>query len=435
MIGHTSLISDSFATLEHLNNLNIPLLPHRPRQKSIHHPASPKKRRATPPDNETLQMISEIVREETKSPPQIIRTSYITNTNNVVSESISSTPGTSQEKENNTTNTTSSTSSNNSTTSSTSSNSDTLWIFGYGSLIWKCDYPILRFVWGSVEGYKRRLWQGSPDHRGTPSNPGRVFTMLPAATVDQLEQEANIVQHNKDDTIVWGRCFELERKSAIQVMKEIDVREIAGFSKELIQVNCVDGIQREATVYAALADNEHFLGPATIDAIATHCYTSTGPSGQNSEYVLNTSKALINAADAFGSPTVDVHLKAVSIRLSGLQTGHTIQIETKEEFDKLNSGIGLCCKGRPVVIVDTQRVVSMNGNNHEDKDNDEDENSGNKEVVLKHSLTTEWPIIYYKFIGAEEGHAKDVVYHCNVYDDKELLPFTKIVPVPILPEE
>lgn len=45
-------------------------------------------------------------------------------------------------------------------------------------------------------------------------------------------------------------------------------------------------------------------------------------------------------------------------RLSGLQTGHTIQIETKEEFDKLNSGIGLCCKGRPVVIVDTQRVVS-----------------------------------------------------------------------------
>lgn len=59
---------------------------------------------------------------------------------------------------------------------------DDLWIFGYGSLIWKPDFDYAERRPATVHGWHRALKMWSRINRGTPECPGLVFGMLSGGT-------------------------------------------------------------------------------------------------------------------------------------------------------------------------------------------------------------------------------------------------------------
>jgi glutathione-specific gamma-glutamylcyclotransferase len=52
-----------------------------------------------------------------------------------------------------------------------------LWIFGYGSLIWDPGFPVAERRIGRVEGWHRSFCMRSIHHRGTVENPGLVLAL------------------------------------------------------------------------------------------------------------------------------------------------------------------------------------------------------------------------------------------------------------------
>lgn len=146
------------------------------------------------------------------------------------------------------------------------------WIFAYGSLIWRPEPGTLTSLPGHVSGYTRRLYQGSPDHRGTPDAPGRVLTLLP-------EPDA--------------RCHGLACLLPDDLLDALDRREQGGYQRVCLPFHSDHpGAPSHVLTYIATPDNPHYLGYATISDIAAHIARAHGPSGPNADYVLHLARAL-----------------------------------------------------------------------------------------------------------------------------------------------
>ncbi len=166
----------------------------------------------------------------------------------------------------------------------------THWIFGYGSLIWRVDFPYLERRRASVRGWCRRFWQGSHDHRGTPDAPGRVVTLIPAEGV---------------------RCIGVAYRVQDTVFAHLDHREKNGYDRVGVVID-FDEERVPGLTYVADRDNPAFLGAAPLDDIAQHIHRSSGPSGANAEYLLELAEALreLDAEDA--------HVRSLAVRLRAL---------------------------------------------------------------------------------------------------------------------
>ena len=148
---------------------------------------------------------------------------------------------------------------------------DSVWLFGYGSLIYKADFPYLERKPARIRDWSRRFWQGSHDHRGTPDEPGRVVTLIEAP----------------------GRvCEGMAYLITPEEFAHLDFREKNGYLRIVTTIYFQDDSQQEGVVYIASQDNEAYLGPASEKDIARHIAKSEGPSGKNSDYLFHLADAL-----------------------------------------------------------------------------------------------------------------------------------------------
>uniref|UniRef100_A0A069DWY4 glutathione-specific gamma-glutamylcyclotransferase n=1 Tax=Panstrongylus megistus TaxID=65343 RepID=A0A069DWY4_9HEMI len=162
-----------------------------------------------------------------------------------------------------------------------------LWLFGYGSLIWKADFPFNRKISGYIQGFDRRFYQASTDHRGVPEKPGRVVTLL-----NSQDPEAK----------VYGMAYEIVEEDRPKVEQYLDFREKCGYSKISVSFFPYDsgGAHPEnietnpmkVITYIGLPTNEWYLGPAPLEDIATQIASSQGPSGTNAEYLFKLASAV-----------------------------------------------------------------------------------------------------------------------------------------------
>ena len=158
------------------------------------------------------------------------------------------------------------------------------WVFGYGSLIWRPSFAHAerRAAW--LQGWARRFWQASTDHRGLPHAPGRVVTLVRDASAR-----------------CWGAAYRIEGEQLDGVLAQLDARESGGYERHEVEVQLEGGGARRvpALVYVAASQNANYLGPAPLPVIAAQVRAAQGPSGHNVEYVLRLAGALreMNAED------------------------------------------------------------------------------------------------------------------------------------------
>lgn len=155
---------------------------------------------------------------------------------------------------------------------------ESLWLFAYGSLIFRPGFAFAERVRGYVPGYARRFWQASTDHRGVPECPGRVATLVAVP-----------------DEACWGVAYRVAAEDRARVLAELDVREQGGYSLGPLPFVAKDRTFRGSLsplCYVAQPGNPNWVGEAPLEEIAEHVRRARGPSGHNAEYVLRLAEAL-----------------------------------------------------------------------------------------------------------------------------------------------
>ena len=177
-------------------------------------------------------------------------------------------------------------------------NHQTVWLFGYGSLIYKADFPYIERIPAQIHHWQRRFWQGSHDHRGTPENPGRVVTLI-----------------KKPGAICEGMAYRITPEE----FDHLDHREKNGYLRLRVDIYLPDKHVVDGLIYIAAEDNSAFLGDAPLMHIAQQIAQSQGPSGPNSEYLLKLAEALRELGE------VDEHVFQLEAAVRDLLNGHVLK--------------------------------------------------------------------------------------------------------------
>jgi len=173
-----------------------------------------------------------------------------------------------------------------------------LWVFGYGSLMWRPGFAYLERVPARLIGLHRALCVFSFVHRGTPERPGLVLGLDRGGMCRGIA--FRVAAALRAQTIGYLRSREQVTTVYLETMRRIELE---------------DEQKRKVSALCYIVDRSHvqYAGRLSLAESLHYVRQGHGRSGQNRDYVLETVRAL----EALGYRESELHLLAE--RLAGSQ--------------------------------------------------------------------------------------------------------------------
>jgi cation transport protein ChaC len=159
----------------------------------------------------------------------------------------------------------------------TESSSGDLWVFGYGSLIWRPGFEYIERVPARLVGEHRALCVYSFDHRGTPERPGLVLGLDRGGACRGIA--FRVAAGLRHDTIAYLRG----REQTTHVYREV-----------MRSVWLDNEPRRRISALSYVVDRGHvqYAGRLPLAEQLRIVQQGHGRSGNNRDYVLSTVKAI-----------------------------------------------------------------------------------------------------------------------------------------------
>lgn len=148
-----------------------------------------------------------------------------------------------------------------------------LWVFAYGSLMWKPGFDHVERRRARLPGYRRRFCLDSITYRGTADFPGLVLA---------LDEEP--------DGGCEGVAYRVDAALREEVHAYLRARELVTYSylERFLPVETDDGRGVEALAYVMDRAHRQYRGGLTPEEQAAVIARAVGPAGSNAEYLDNT---------------------------------------------------------------------------------------------------------------------------------------------------
>ena len=175
------------------------------------------------------------------------------------------------------------------------------WVFGYGSILWNPGFPYKTKTTCFIRGWERRFWQASSDHRGTPSFPGRVATLI-----------------QKKYSRCWGVAYNIHQQDENETLQSLDIREKNGYERTAVIATSLLGSSFDCLTYVAGPSNRYYAKGEPLTSIARQIEIARGPSGTNTEYII----LMVQELRKLG--VYDQHVEAIWKKLGGEGRGQNL---------------------------------------------------------------------------------------------------------------
>jgi glutathione-specific gamma-glutamylcyclotransferase len=170
-----------------------------------------------------------------------------------------------------------------------------LWVFGYGSLMWRPGFEYLERIPAQLTGLHRALCVFSFVHRGTPEKPGLVLGLDRGGMCRGIAYRVAASERAK--TIAYLRSREQVTSVYVEIMRQIELE---------------DREHRRVRALCYTVDRSHvqYAGRLSVTESLHYVRQGHGSSGINRDYVLETVQAL----EALGYRESELHLIAESLK-------------------------------------------------------------------------------------------------------------------------